>query len=127
MKKKLKRVGICLLGIILSAVLLSIFVEIDVRFSDVTDGPFARSVKTVWWFDWIYNPVIVLVVSLVVSFLDRSKYRVLFSLIAIFPFLVFYAAASSFSILGFIFLFSYALLGVLVSLIIRSHKEIEMD
>ena len=35
--------GICLVGVILSLVLLGIFVEIDVRTSDLAAGPYARS------------------------------------------------------------------------------------
>lgn len=125
MKKWLRWVGICLLGVILSFVLLSIFVEIDLRFSDANVGAYARSVETVWWFDWVYNFVIVLTVSLTVSLLARCKYCVRLSLIAISPFLIFYIAASSFSIVGFVFLGFYLLISVFVSSVIRRFMERE--
>lgn len=60
--------------------------------------------------------MIVSVVSLVVGLLDRSKYQVIFGLLAISPF-SFFIAASSFNTVGFLFLFSYVLLSVLMSTI----------
>lgn len=136
----MKKIGICLLGILLSFVLLSIFVYITVNFTEASEfakenyreqmlnnpneNPFERLEKTIWRFDYIFNPIIVITVSLIISLLDRSKHKLLLAFIGLLPFIAAYLAASSFSARSLIFSAGYlGIAYVVVSLIpVRESK-----
>lgn len=135
----MKRIGICFLGIVLSFGVLSILDFINVNFTeasefakpdylekvrtDPSEDPYSRLAKTIWRFDWIFQPTIVAIVSIGVSFLDRSKFRILLSLIAVFPLLFFNVVASSFSASSFLFTLGYLAVSVLISWAVRPKKS----
>jgi hypothetical protein len=114
----LQAAGICLLGIILSFVLLAIFVEANFRFFNVQNEPSANLTAFVWRFDWIYIPLIVALVAVSVSVLNRGRRRLLLSLISVLPFIVFYLFAGSFSRRSMLFVVWYILIATAVSLVV---------
>ena len=122
----LKRFVICLLGVLISFLLLSLFVELDSRFIEgiVNHSNRDRSivVASIWRFNWIYNPLISGAVSLVVGLLG-GKYRILLCLIAIIPFIAFDLAASSFRFAGMVHSFIYLLISGFVGFIISRCKS----
>lgn len=78
--------------------------------NDPYENPFERLEKTIWRFDYLFNPIIVIIVSLIIGFADRSKYKFLLVFIGLMPFMVSYLFASSFS--GRSLLFSVGYLGI---------------
>src|SRR5215831_12524153 len=102
-----RRIVICLLGFVLIIVSFSILIQMDVYLTRANQSPGERLLQTVWRTDYLYIPIVVAVVSLVVSFLDRSRYKFLLVFITLLPFLVFVLAAGSFSIRAFLFFVCY--------------------
>jgi lipopolysaccharide export LptBFGC system permease protein LptF len=136
----MKKIGICLLGIILSFVLLSFFVYINLNFTEASEfakgdytekvlnnsseNPFERLNKTIWRFDYLFIPIIVILISLLVCLMDKSKNRLFLSLIGILPLLIFYLFASTFSVRSFLFVISYILISVIVSLFFSRTQDV---
>jgi hypothetical protein len=118
MKTILKHVLICIGGIVLTFVLLSLFVEVDLRIVNLSGGgadPISRASATTWRFDWIFNPLIVGFSSLAVAVLEKGRYTILSCLIAVFPFLLLYFASSSFRISSLLFVCFYVFIVFLIS------------
>lgn len=105
----MKKTLICLLGVVLSFVFLSLFVSVDSSFGAQNTDPWARLVASQFRFNWIYNPAITMAVSIVVSAIDMSKFRVPLSVMSVVPFILSFMAAGAPSFvsanLGFSFLY----------------------
>lgn len=141
LKTVLTKLGLCLLGILLSFVLLSVFVSINLTFTeasefaregylervkpDSNENPLERLNRTVWRFDWIFIPTIVVIVSIVVAALDRSRIRSFLSLAALTPLFLSNLFASSFSLTSLILSCLYILLSFAVSVLVpgRGHAS----
>jgi hypothetical protein len=52
-------------------------------------------VQTIWRADYLFSPIVVIIVSLVLSILDRSRYKFLLVFTALLPFIAFTLAAGS--------------------------------
>lgn len=117
---KLKKIGICVLGIIVSFLLLSLFDELELRFAPIDFGDSRSQLlhvqKFVFRLTWFYSPIIVAFTSILVALLDRGKYRMLMSLISIFPYLVFDLSAGSLKPTSFLFSAGYSIIAFLSGL-----------
>lgn len=136
----LKKIAICLMGIVLGIFLFSLFVFINVNFTeaiefarpdymetamnDPQENPFERLGKTLWRFDYLFFPLTIAGISLAISFVDRSKYKFLLVSIGILPFIIFYLVAGSFSIGSFLFAIGYITIALVVSFVIPMKKQI---
>ncbi len=139
----MKKVTICFLGIILSFILLSLFVYINVNFTEAnefakedytermiknpSENPYERLQKTTWRFDYLFNPLIVIVVSLTIFFIDKSRFKIILALIALLPFLIFYLLASSFSIRSFFFAVCYVCISLIMGLLLPKKEKLLSD
>jgi hypothetical protein len=74
---------------------------------DPNENPFERLEKTIWRFDYLFNPIIVIIVSLVISFVDRSKYKFLLVFIGLLPFIASNLVASSLTARSLLFSICY--------------------
>lgn len=100
----------------MSFVFLSIFDEIDVgltkfgifaSYSGDRDEAYRRAVDFAWRFKWFFQPLIVFLVAVGVTLLDRSKYSLVISIISVTPFLFLNLLASSFSFSAVLFTSAY--------------------
>lgn len=132
-----------MLGILLSFIFLSFFVYINLNFIEAgefakdgytekvlnnpSENPFERLNKMIWRFDYLFIPIIIAVVSALVGFMDKSKYRVLLALIAILPLLFFYLFASTFSARSFLFTTCYVMISIVFSFVVSKTSVIKSD
>jgi hypothetical protein len=123
---------------ILSFVLLSVFVFINVNFTEASEfaredytermlgnpseNPFERLAKSLWRFDYIYFPAITILVSLFVAAFDKTRYRILLAVFALAPLLTLFLIAGSFSVRSLILATCYIGISILISLIMPKRK-----
>ena len=102
-------------GMVMTFILLSGFVEIDVRFFSASSDPFTRASDTAWRFDWVFNPLIVVLSSFAVASVADKKYAIASGLVAILPFLIVFSASSPLRTDSLLFVAGYVLLVSAVS------------
>jgi ammonia channel protein AmtB len=113
-----KRIGICLLGVVSSFVGFAILIQINGSLSEENESAVERLAQIIWRNDYLFSPIVVTIVSLVVSFLDRSRYKFFLVFITLLPFILFQLVASSFSARGLLFSVGYLSIGFAVALLI---------
>ena len=121
----MKKVGLCLLGIISSILLLSVFVTFDVTLSQIGLLRHNDMRDTVWRFDCCYQPVIVLIVAFGVSLVDTSKAKGLLGVMAVLPFLFLNINASSYSGRSMIFSAVYLAIAIAAATSLRRRQASE--
>lgn len=113
--KLLKHALICVGGIVVTFILLSAFVEIDVRLFTSSSDPFTRASETAWRFDWLFNPLIVILSSFLIALVSSGKHSLISGIVAVLPFLFLYVASSSFSASSLLFVVGYGFLVLVVN------------
>jgi hypothetical protein len=121
----LKRVIICILGVVIAFVLIAIFVQIDVNFtysSGNTDPAsngydafkYGRVLSFIWRSTYIYNPICIIITTLYICFFDKSKTKYYLSIIATAPITLLSFVSSNFQVKDFALLFSYILISLVI-------------
>lgn len=113
-----RRIGICLLGVLLSFLLFAIFIQINGSLTQENEGPVERLAKTIWRIDYLFCPAVVAIIALVVGLLDRSRYKLVLVAITLLPFIVSQLASSSFSGHGWLLSSAYLTIAFVVTLLI---------
>lgn len=121
MKNTAKLLAVCLLGWILSFVLLSVFVEIDLRL--LTESPGAgggvnRAIQMAWRFTWVFNPIIVATVSVIVALLEATSLRHALIVVSVLPFILLHLSARSFALEGFLSGVSYVVIALIIGVLV---------
>ncbi len=122
MRKIVKYSVICVAGAILSLILLSLFVEINLRLF-LTDSfkneAWLNASETLWRFNWVFNPIIVILVCLFVAVFEKITRGLFLSLVAIAPLLILNFASSTFFVPAFFFLGFYVAIATLTHFFIK--------
>jgi hypothetical protein len=122
-RKLITRIGICLIGVILSFVVLAICIQVNVSFAAQKEAGLERLERMVWRTEYIFFPIVVTVVSLVVSVLDRTRYKLFLVLIALLPIIVFQLSANLFSLHGWLFSIVYLVIASAIALLIPGRQS----
>ena len=119
-------IAISLLGIITSLVLLAVCLRVDDMTVPVIErpnvDPYTHVLNFVWRTRWVYMPIIVFLTSMLISFLDRKRTRIIESIIAILPLVVSNLVASSFSTSSAVSTAFYFAVAALTQLIVPFRK-----
>ena len=120
-RRLLVQIGMCLLGIVLSFVVFAVCIQINFFLPSRYDNP-ARLLQIAWRIEYLFSPVVVTLVSLTVSVLDRTRYKLFLVVIAVLPFVLFQLAANSFSAHALLFAIVYLAIASLASLLIPNRQ-----
>lgn len=125
-------------GLFLSMLALAVFVFISVNFTDAAIfaqgqednyprnlDPFDLLERSLWRFDYFFNPIVVILASVFVAFTTR-KSNPLLAVVALAPFFLLYFFANSFSVKSLLFLIAYAIIASFVYYITNSVRNIEV-
>lgn len=83
-----------------------------------------RAIDSAWRFRWIFNPMIVAIVSVPVAALDTGRWRPVLAAFAVVPFVLLYLAASSFSLRSLAFAGGYIFISVVICLLVSRVRAV---
>lgn len=140
----IKAIALVLVGIFLTYLLTSVFAYVELRYfglaelmkrcfsaqSACTNEEFYSAIlEGVFRSNYVYNPVVILVVSLFLSIFQMHRRKFLLVFLSLIPFLVVHLFAGSFGVESIVLALLYLLFGIGVSLLIhiiqqRNHPRV---